>query len=143
MSSARDRFSKEYATDEIVVEWEPRLCFHSQNCVRSLPQVFDESRRPWIRLDAATADEVEAAIARCPSGALRSRRIGAAPAERREPAQVCASADGPLLVSGGVRILDAEGAVLYEGERAALCRCGGSSNKPFCDGTHKKNGFRG
>src|SRR5204863_1038992 len=54
-----------------------------------------------------------------------------------------ASADGPLLVSGGVRILDAEGAVLYEGEKAALCRCGGSANKPFCDGTHKKNGFSG
>jgi CDGSH-type Zn-finger protein len=42
-----------------------------------------------------------------------------------------------------VRVTDAAGNVLYEGERAALCRCGGSSNKPFCDGTHKKNGFRG
>jgi CDGSH-type Zn-finger protein len=48
-----------------------------------------------------------------------------------------------LLVSGRVRILDAEGGVLYEGEKAALCRCGGSANKPFCDGTHQKNGFRG
>ena len=56
---------------------------------------------------------------------------------------MCASAGGPLLVSGGVRILDSEGNVLYEGERAALCRCGGSQNKPFCDGTHKTNGFRG
>ena len=97
MSSTRDRLEKEYATDEIVVEWEPRLCYHSRNCVRSLPQVFDESRRPWVTVDAATADEVEAD----------------------------------------------EGNVLFEGERAALCRCGGSSNKPFCDGTHEKIGFRG
>ena len=37
---------KEYATDEIVVEWEPRLCSHSQNCVNALPLVFDDSRRP-------------------------------------------------------------------------------------------------
>jgi uncharacterized protein len=51
---------------------------------------------------------------------------------------VCASAGGPLLVSGGVRILDAEGTVLYEGDKAALCRCGGSQNKPFSDGTHRK-----
>ena len=42
-----------------------------------------------------------------------------------------------------VRIIDGEGAVLYEGDKAALCRCGGSSNEPFCDGTHKQNGFRG
>jgi uncharacterized Fe-S cluster protein YjdI len=143
MSSQRDSVTKEYATDDIVVEWEPRLCFHSQNCVRSLPQVFDESRRPWVKVDAATADEVEAAVALCPSGALRTRRIGAADAKRQQPLEVCASADGPLLVSGGVRIVDAEGGLLYEGERAALCRCGGSANKPFCDGTHKTSGFRG
>ena len=143
MSSNRDRLTKKYATEEIVVEWEPRLCYHSQNCVRSLPQVFDDSRRPWIKIGAATADEVEDAVARCPSGALRTRRLGAVPPKRQQPLKLSASADGPLLVSGGVRILDAEGTLLYEGERAALCRCGGSANKPFCDGTHKKNGFRG
>jgi uncharacterized Fe-S cluster protein YjdI len=142
MSSNRDSLTKEYATDEIVVEWEPRLCFHSQNCVRSLPQVFDDSRRPWVKVDAATADEVEAAVARCPSGALRTRRIGVPRPRRQQPLEVRASADGPLLLSGGVRILDADGVVLYEGERAALCRCGQSGNKPFCDGTHKKVGFR-
>ena len=143
MATTRDRLTKEYATDEIVVEWEPRLCFHSRNCVRALPQVFDESRRPWVRIDAASADAVEDAVARCPSGALRTRRVGAARPRQEGTIDVCASADGPLLVTGGVRILDAEGDVLYEGERAALCRCGGSSNKPFCDGTHKQNGFHG
>jgi uncharacterized Fe-S cluster protein YjdI len=144
VSANRDRLTKEYATDEIVVEWEPRLCFHSQHCVRSLPQVFDDSRRPWVRVDAASADEVEAAVARCPSGALRARRVGTADAKQpRQAPTVRPSENGPLLVSGGVRILDAEGTVLYEGDKAALCRCGGSANKPFCDGTHKTNGFRG
>jgi uncharacterized Fe-S cluster protein YjdI len=142
MSSARDRITKEYATDEIVVEWEPVLCYHSRNCVRSLPQVFDESRRPWVKVDAATANEVEAAVALCPSGALRTRRVGTTRKKRRG-LDVRASENGPLLVSGGVRILDAEGNLLFEGERAALCRCGGSAHKPFCDGTHKTNGFRG
>ena len=143
VGSTRDPETREYATDEIVVEWEPRLCFHSRNCVRSLPQVFDERRRPWVEVDAATADEVEAAVARCPSGALRSRRLGARTTGLQEPFEVCASENGPLLVSGGVRIVDAGGNVLYEGERAALCRCGGSGNKPFCDGTHRTNEFRG
>ena len=133
MGSTRDNLTKEYATDEIVVEWEPRLCYHSRNCVRSLPQVFDDSRRPWVKVDAANADEVEAAVALCPSGALRTRRVGAVAQRRERPPDVRASANGPLLVSGGVRILDADGTVLYEGDKAALCRCGGSSNKPFCE----------
>jgi len=142
-SPNRDTLMKEYATDEIVVEWEPRLCSHSQNCVRSLPQVFDDGRRPWVKVDAATADEVEAAVGLCPSGALRARRVGAQVAKQEQPLELRASANGPLLITGGVRILDADGTVLYEGEKAALCRCGGSSNKPFCDGTHKTNGFTG
>jgi len=133
---------REYSTPEIVVEWQPRLCFHSHNCIRALPKVFDPDARPWVRLELASADEVDAAVAQCPSGALRARRAGAAES-RAEPLEVEASAAGPLLLRGGVRVLDAEGNVLYEGERAALCRCGGSQNKPFCDGTHKTIGFEG
>jgi uncharacterized Fe-S cluster protein YjdI len=142
VASTRDPVTKEYATDEIVVEWEPRLCFHSETCVRSLPQVFDSTRRPWIQVDAAPADEVDATVARCPSGALRARRPRA---HRRRPQEleVRASENGPLLLRGAVRVLAPDGSVLYDGDRAALCRCGGSGNKPFCDGTHRKNGFRG
>ena len=111
MSARGKKHVKEYATDEIVVEWEPRLCYHSENCVRSLPRVFDRDRRPWVKADAATADEVEAAVARCPSGALRSRRVGAA-AKRVQPLDALASADGPLLLSGGVRVVAADGTSL-------------------------------
>ena len=141
--SAADKPVRKYATDEIVVEWDSRLCYHSHNCVRALPQVFDPDRRPWVMVDAATADEVEAAVARCPSGALRARRVGVEPSKRGRPLELRASAKGPLLVSGGVRVMAADGTVLYEGEKAALCRCGGSANKPFCDGTHKTIDFEG
>jgi uncharacterized Fe-S cluster protein YjdI len=134
---------RRYSTDEIVVEWESRLCYHSHNCVRALPQVFDPEARPWVRPELASADEVEAAVARCPSGALRSHRVGAPEATREQPLDVRASAGGPLLIRGGVRVLADDGTVLYEGEKAALCRCGGSQNKPFCDGTHKTLGFEG
>jgi uncharacterized Fe-S cluster protein YjdI len=133
---------REYSTDEIVVEWQPRLCFHSHNCIRALPQVFDPDARPWVNIDAASAEQIEAAVGHCPSGALRARRMGAAE-PRTEPLEVEASLNGPLLIRGGVRVLDGAGNVLYEGDRAALCRCGGSANKPFCDGTHRTNGFSG
>ena len=53
--------------------------------------------------------------------------------------------NGPYLVQGPIELRDAEGNVLdTAGKKAvALCRCGGSANKPFCDGTHGRNDFQG
>ena len=54
--------------------------------------------------------------------------------------------DGPLLVSGAIDIVDHSGNPVPPptGKSViALCRCGASTNKPFCDGTHSKIGFRG
>ncbi|HJR34683.1 MAG TPA: (4Fe-4S)-binding protein [Gemmatimonadales bacterium] len=65
-----------YETPEITVTFDPTLCSHSGNCVRGLPAVFDVGRRRWVRPEAATADQVAAQIARCPSGALKSYRPG-------------------------------------------------------------------
>jgi CDGSH-type Zn-finger protein len=51
--------------------------------------------------------------------------------------------DGPLLVQGEVELLDSEGNQFkLAGENTALCRCGGSGRKPFCDGTHSRAGFQ-
>lgn len=50
--------------------------------------------------------------------------------------------NGPYLVRGPIEILDPEGGKFrVERDVIALCRCGGSTNKPFCDGTHSKIGF--
>ncbi|MGA8475783.1 MAG: CDGSH iron-sulfur domain-containing protein [Candidatus Cybelea sp.] len=49
---------------------------------------------------------------------------------------------GPYLVRGNVTLTDADGnQYTIEGENVALCRCGGSHTKPFCDGSHRDNGF--
>jgi Iron-binding zinc finger CDGSH type/Divergent 4Fe-4S mono-cluster len=132
----------EYATDEIASNGSRSSATTRATASVAAARVRRDAR-PWVTIDAARADEVEAAVALCPSGALRTRRRGGERREREQPLQVCASADGPLLVLGGVKIVGANGDVLFEGERAALCRCGGSSNKPFYDGTHRTNGFRG
>ncbi len=50
--------------------------------------------------------------------------------------------NGPLLVRGGFALVDPEGARHDHAEPVALCRCGGSQNKPFCDGTHKRISFQ-
>jgi CDGSH-type Zn-finger protein len=54
---------------------------------------------------------------------------------------VSPSVNGPLLLNGEFVLYSCDGETLYKGKKAALCRCGSSSNKPFCDGTHNKIGF--
>ena len=51
--------------------------------------------------------------------------------------------NGPLVVEGPFRLTDADGTeyVLEPGKKYSLCRCGGSTRKPFCDGTHSRIGF--
>ena len=53
------------------------------------------------------------------------------------------SKNGPLIVEGPVDLFDTDGTkITSEKPRLALCRCGASSNKPFCDGTHSAIGFQ-
>ena len=57
--------------------------------------------------------------------------------------QIKVQENGPYLVSGPITLVDAEGNTYDVADRkvVALCRCGGSTTKPFCDGTHSKTGF--
>jgi CDGSH-type Zn-finger protein len=50
--------------------------------------------------------------------------------------------NGPLMIEGKLEFRTADGSTFVI-EKVWLCRCGGSRNKPFCDGTHKTNGFVG
>ena len=51
--------------------------------------------------------------------------------------------DGPYRITGPIRVMDASGQLVCESGTRYLCRCGGSRNKPLCDGTHGQNGFDG
>ncbi len=65
---------KEYSTREITIVWKPDLCTHSGVCVRTLPQVYNVNKRPWIEPENATTEELIEQIENCPSGALSYRR---------------------------------------------------------------------
>lgn len=56
--------------------------------------------------------------------------------------QIKVRADGPLLCTGQVEIIAADGVLLQAKDNVVLCRCGHSSDKPFCDGSHKSNNFK-
>ncbi len=62
-----------YETPEITVTFDPEVCRHTGVCLRGLPLVFDVRRKHWVRPELASAAEVAAQVARCPSGALQSR----------------------------------------------------------------------
>jgi uncharacterized Fe-S cluster protein YjdI len=134
--------TRTYTGEAIEVHWEPRLCIHVQNCVRRLPQVFKAEERPWVVVDGADAERVAATVEACPTGALHYRRLDGGPEEIvREETTVEPRPNGPLFVRGRVRIVGDDGAVVREDTRVALCRCGASANKPFCDGSHRSVGF--
>ena len=56
-------------------------------------------------------------------------------------ATITIRANGPLLVQGDVKVINAAGEEIDRGGRVAFCRCGLSKNKPFCDASHKAAGF--
>jgi len=93
--------------------------------------------------DPAVKERVQRQIANCPSGRLQYIPDGAtAPAEQSYPPTVAIIADGPLWVLGGVPVEMPDGFRYEIRNRQLLCRCGGSQNKPFCDGSHRKLEFR-
>ena len=124
-----------YRGKRITIHDNRALCAHSGICTDGLPGVFRLNQEPWIEADGADTAAVIAIVQRCPSGALSYSVDGAPPPAGQGERLITASANGPLFVNGSVE-LRAEGARPRDPERYALCRCGGSKNKPFCDGTH-------
>lgn len=111
--------------------------------MRGLPQVFDTAKKPWIEPSHSSADTIAQVIHRCPSGALRYERLDGG-ADEPIPNEVTGtfSENGPLYLQGNLRLEDADGKIIFEGTRVALCRCGASSNKPFCDRSHQDVNFQ-
>lgn len=139
----REGVEREYTDERITVYWAPQYCIHTANCLNAEPEVFDVGRRPWVVLDGVDADRIAHAVRTCPTGALSfERHDGGAQEEASDDVSVQPRTNGPLFLRGKLRVEDARGNVTREATRIALCRCGGSGNKPYCDGTHRAIGFR-
>lgn len=147
---------KEYKNEHIIVYWNPELCSHSGKCLTHTPDVFNLKARPWVNLEAADIEEIIKTIDKCPTGALRyslpvgtcldpaiATGVGNINYEQSQTAiaKIRVIPNGPLLTEGPVVLVDTEGKLLKEGSRMALCRCGLSENRPFCDNTHTKKGW--
>jgi CDGSH-type Zn-finger protein/uncharacterized Fe-S cluster protein YjdI len=132
----------EFESNEIRVTWSKQRCIHAAACVRGLPVVFMPGNRPWITPGQAPAERIAQVVMRCPTGALHFERRDGGPAEPVPAAnRVRPEPDGPLYLRGDLEILGADGTLLLRDTRVALCRCGQSSNKPFCDNSHRDAEF--
>ncbi|MEQ8674308.1 MAG: CDGSH iron-sulfur domain-containing protein [Aggregatilineales bacterium] len=136
--------ARNYEGQEIDVQYDVKRCIHAKECVNRLSAVFDVDKRPWIQPDnTPTTDALAETIQHCPTGALHfSRKDGGAQEQTPEDNTIRIVPDGPLYVRGDVAIINSSGEMIIEDVRVALCRCGASNNKPFCDNTHKDIHFK-
>lgn len=138
--------TKKYSNGEVTIVWKPSLCVHSGICSSGLSEVFHPQVLPWITPDASTTEKIISQVKKCPSGAL-SYYLNAdeGKGEMKIEAETIVETvpNGPLMVYGNVSVKGQDGIVNRKNNATAFCRCGGSSNKPFCDGTHKKINFQG
>ncbi len=139
---ADDKIVK-YSGKSAEVAWHGGLCIHIGECGRAKGDLFVGGRQPWCQPDAASDDEVKDVVTRCPTGALSvTFADGSKPEEARPENTVNVAYNGPLFVTGQLEIEGAPTNAPGLKFRAALCRCGQSANKPFCDNSHEGAGFK-
>jgi CDGSH-type Zn-finger protein len=112
------------------------ICAHAGRCTDGLAAVFRLGEEPWVHPGAADAEKIIETVRRCPSGALSYSVEGVEHRDQdREPA-ITVAENGPYVVTGGPDLVGESRGEGASTEHYTLCRCGGSKNKPFCDGTH-------
>ncbi len=127
---------EDYAGPEVTIHDNRAICSHAGYCTEGLPAVWRTGVEPWIEPGGADGESIVEVVKMCPSGALSFSIGGVESRDRERPPAIHLSPDGPYLVTGGVEL---DGVEWLEGasrEHYTLCRCGASSNKPFCDGSH-------
>lgn len=142
-----NRVTKKYSNGEVTIVWKPALCIHSTKCFNGLPAVFDPEKRPWINPERAKTPEIIRQVSECPSAALSyfMNSDGNKNSEENIIVDIVVEAkpNGPLFVYGNITVKKPDGTEEDRNKVTAFCRCGNSGNKPFCDGSHLKAGFKG
>jgi len=131
-----------YEGEAMDIRWDGRLCIHVGECGRADCALFQGGRDPWCDPDEVSADEAAAIVERCPTGALSYTRKDGGEAEvPSDRNQAFVLNQGPLYLRGRLQIEGAGDDQPGLSTRAALCRCGLSKNKPFCDNSHEDGDF--
>jgi len=133
---------KSYVGKKITIHDNRGICDHSGFCTDGLPAVWKKGVEPWIEPDGAEVEEIIAIIEKCPSGALSYSIEDVEHRDQGRTPAIRIAKDGPYWVVGGIELQNEPRGEEASLEHYSLCRCGGSKNKPFCDGTHWHIGFK-
>ncbi len=123
---------------EVTVSDDRGICSHAAFCSNAVTNVWKASKN--IDGDAELTETVVEMVRNCPSGALTIERGGRPDEEALSP-EIRVLENGQYIVRGAIPITRSDGQPIEVRNRMSLCRCGGSGNKPLCDGTHNENGF--
>ncbi len=133
---------EDYVAESITIHDNRGICAHAGRCTDGLKEVFRLRQEPWIHANAASAAQIAAVIETCPSGALSHSIDGVEHADGVGEAAVGYVPNGPYVVrGGGAALKDVAQGDGASTKRFALCRCGHSTNKPFCSGAHWNHQF--
>jgi CDGSH-type Zn-finger protein len=130
-----------YVGKKITIHDNRGICAHAGHCTDNLAKVFKLKEEPWIDPVAEAAEDIINTIKKCPSGALSYSVDDVEHRDRDGEPTVTVTKNGPYAVSGGIELVEQQRGEGASEEHYTLCRCGGSQNKPFCDGTHWHIGF--
>lgn len=108
------------------------ICSHAGFCPRGTPGDW----RPEDGEQEFTDEELIEKVRKCPSGALSYARGGSEHRDQERPPKIRVKQGGPLEIEGGIELRNTEWGEGASREHYALCRCGASKMKPFCDGSH-------
>lgn len=118
------------------------ICAHAGQCTARLASVFKYGSEPWIDPEGAPVEAIIATVRACPSGALSYALDGGEEAQAPRQPAILITKDGPYAVVGGIELIGQSWSQGASPEHYTLCRCGASKNKPFCDGSHWRIGFK-
>ena len=131
-----------YVGKDITVHDNRGQCAHAGYCTDGAPNAFRLKMEPFVDPDGASAQEIIDTINKCPSGALRYTQQRKEAGDRNQDPSIFIAPNGPYVVSGSPELQDEKFGEGITPDHFAMCRCGGSKNKPFCDGSHWHNGFK-
>lgn len=138
-----DKEKYTFSGTNLDIEWDGRLCIHIAECGRAKDELFVGGRQPWCQPDLVALEDAINVVERCPSGALTYQTRGKAKYEVPDKENtVMVSYNGPYFVRGELDVEDSPSDMEGIAYRIALCRCGASKNKPFCDNAHETIGFK-